>query len=621
VKTATESTRALLLVEDNPADADLVTEFLERTEGTSYRILLASRVDHALRQLRESQVDVVLLDLRLPDGSGVETVKAVLSEADQGTPVIVLTGTDDEALALSCIDAGADDYLYKGDIQPNLLHRSIGYSITRRREMQSRQRQVQRLVASSPDAVVVTDAAGVVRFANEAAFGLFGRKRANFLGDNFPFAVEDGQVEEIEIERSGSRRRAEMRVARIEWEGADAFLASIRDNTEQKQLEEKFRQAQKLEAIGRLAGGVAHDFNNLLTVILASVEVIEERTSDPAILRPARDIATAGDRAASLTRQLMTFGRQSAASPTPVDLNDLVRESERLLRRVIGEDIVLDVSLANALPRVVVDPTNIAQTIMNLAVNARDAMPHGGRLGLRTDCVRLDEEPDRTQPGWSAGEYVRLVVSDTGTGMDAATQARIFEPFFTTKAPGKGTGLGLATVYGIVRQCGGRIAVESSPGAGTRFTVHLPAAPPGEAAGGPREPSEDEATQGATVLLVEDSETVRVAAASMLRRMNYRVLEAQSGEEAVEKARNLGEDFDLLLTDILMPGMGGIQAARAIRSLLPGLPIVFMSGYFDQEGTDRGTPLPNTVFLRKPFTGETLRHALRQAMARKSGGK
>lgn len=609
--------KALLLVEDNPADADLVQEFLERAGGEQFRILLASRVEQALQRLRENKVDVVLLDLRLPDGSGIETVKAVLSEADQ-TPVIVLTGTDDEELAISCIDAGADDFLHKSEIQPNLLRRSIGYSITRRREIQSKQQQVQRLVSSSPDAVVVTDAHGAVRFANEAAIGLFGRKRGNFVGDRFPFEVRDGQVREIEVVRQGNKRLAEMRVARIEWEGAEAYLASIRDNTEQRQLEEKFRQSQKMEAIGRLAGGVAHDFNNLLTVILGSAEMLLEQTpaNDPAAAL-ARDIMTAGDRAAALTRQLLAFSRRSAADMVPVNVNQLVAEMERLLRRVIGEDVVLETRLEKNPHLVRADPTDIGQAIMNMAINARDAMPAGGTITISTENARITADSEAARKGAVPGDCLCLSVADTGVGMDEDVKASIFEPFFTTKEPGKGTGLGLATVYAFACNCGGHVSAESAPGKGAKFTISLPAlvAQPRERTPVPSTPEAFRAS--GTILVAEDEEIVREVTVRVLESFGYTVHQARDGREALQKVRELGAALDLLLADTVMPAMGGPELAGEVRRLLPDVPILMMSGYSGDALSRSPSVASELPFLHKPFSRESLSRAVRAAMEKR----
>lgn len=392
-----------------------------------------------------------------------------------------------------------------------------------------------------------------------------------------------------------------------------------RDVTARKQLEEQFRQAQKMEAVGRLSGGVAHDFNNLLGVIIGYAEFLQERLEAENSLRGSVDeILKAGKRAASLTRQLLAFSRQQVLDPKVIDLNIAVSDMEKLLRRLIGEDIELMTSLAPSLGRVKADQGQLEQVIMNLAVNARDAMPQGGKLIISTENFVMDDAFVRryaypVQPG----SYVRLTVTDTGTGMDAETKARAFEPFFTTKEKGKGTGLGLATVYGVVKQSGGYIDIESSPGVGTTFKIYLPRVDQEVDRQGPSPGVIAKAVAGReTILLVEDEGSLRTLTRTTLELGGYRVLEAKDGVDALEVTNRHNGQIDLLLTDVVMPGMGGRALAQELTRRHPETRVVYMSGYTGQTVGSQGPIDPGSDFLAKPFTREVLARKIREALDR-----
>ncbi len=383
-----------------------------------------------------------------------------------------------------------------------------------------------------------------------------------------------------------------------------------------REREAELRQAQKMEAVGRLAGGVAHDFNNLLTAITGYSELLFSQLPEGSQLREDVDeIRKASERAGNLTRQLLAFSRKQVLQPRVIDLGEIVANVEKMLRRLIGADIELTTHFGADPARVKADPGQIEQVIMNLAVNARDAMPEGGTLGIDVGSVEItsDDARDTLEPG----KYVLLEVYDTGEGMDEATRQRIFEPFFTTKPADKGTGLGLATVYGIVAQSGGHVEVESSPGKGTRFLIYLPRweGDQVEARIPPSEPSR--AAEHATILLAEDETAVRQLAARMLRERGYDVLEAPTGSEALELAKRRGiEHIDLLLTDVIMPRMSGAELTRELRALKPDLGVLFVSGY------PHGQPMESLInetgggFIGKPFTADELERAVRSALRR-----
>ena len=387
------------------------------------------------------------------------------------------------------------------------------------------------------------------------------------------------------------------------------------DTTERLALEMQLRQAQKMEAVGQLAGGVAHDFNNLLTVIGAhSSFLLESLGAEDPQREDALAIHEASFRAAGLTRQLLTFSRKQLLRPVIMDLNAVVAETSKMLARLIGDETHLDVSLAPDLGLVLADPGHIDQVVMNLTLNGRDAMPHGGRLSITTCAVDTAGDADGTTSGIPAGEYVLLEVQDTGIGMDARTKARLFEPFFTTKAPGQGTGLGLATVHGIVKQSNGHLLVESEPGKGATFRVYLPRISDGEPATKPPVTASPGARGTETVLLIEDEACVRDIATRVLRAHGYHVLEAGNGFEALGLASTFAAPIHLVLSDAAMPGMTGGETFRRLRELRPGLRVVFMSGYTDDEVLRRGVVLTNVAFVEKPFDPAELVRVVRATL-------
>src|SRR5579859_5801815 len=398
--------------------------------------------------------------------------------------------------------------------------------------------------------------------------------------------------------------------------GVPAFFEVFaEDVTEKRVLEKQLRMAQKMEAIGRLTGGIAHDFNNLLGVIIGYSRVLKKSLGpDNALAEHALEIEKAGQRAAAMTKQLLAFSRQQVLTPEILDLNALAADMEKMLPRLLGEDIEVSLELDSALGSVKADQSQVEQVIMNLAVNARDAMPTGGKLKIQTSNASLDKLYTRNHPGSKEGSYVRLTVTDTGTGMDAATLTHMFEPFFTTKERGKGTGLGLATVYGIVKQSNGYIWVESTPGNGSSFQIFLP-----EYVGHPeteaRKPSPVETLSGTEcILLAEDSEPLRKLAQSYLESGGFKVFSAGSGEEALEVAANFGGTFDLLLTDVVMPGMNGRVLAEHLLPRQPGMRVLYMSGYTDSFIAGHGVLEAGTHLLHKPFTDEVLIRKVREVL-------
>ncbi|HEY1186653.1 MAG TPA: PAS domain S-box protein, partial [Gemmata sp.] len=489
------------------------------------------------------------------------------------------------------------------------------------------------------DAILTIDGRGTVTSANRATERLFGYAAAELLGGNVSALMPEphrgehdryvadylrtGVARVIGVGREVDGRRkdgttfpAELTVTEFARDGERHFTGVLRDISARRRLEEQFRQAQKMEAVGRLAGGVAHDFNNLLTIINGYSEMLLSGcpAGDPAreMLAAVHD---AGERAARLTQQLLAFSRKSVVEPRLVDLSELVAESAKLLRRLIGEDIALAVLTDPAPVPVVIDPGQFEQVLMNLAVNARDAMPTGGRLTLETRCVDLDSGSGRSHPDLPPGRYAALRVADTGCGMSPEVRDKIFEPFFTTKGVGKGTGLGLAVVHGVVKQAGGSVAVESADGAGTTFTVLLPpatGAPAGAAPGVTRL-----APRGSeTVLLAEDEDAVRTLVRVALEGQGYTVLPASGGAEALDRLRAHPDPVHLLVTDVVMPQMSGRELAEAARAARPGLRVLYMSGYTDDALGRHGLEGTGDQFIQKPFTPLGLARRVRALLDR-----
>ncbi len=402
---------------------------------------------------------------------------------------------------------------------------------------------------------------------------------------------------------------------------SDMVILHAEDVTEQRRTQEQLWLAQRLESVGRLAGGVAHDFNNLLSVIINYSEfAIEELPEDDSIRDDLVEVLKAGHRAATLTRQLLAFSRKQVLKPRILDLNDVVRGVEELLRRLLGEDIDIVTSLADDLGRVEADPGQIEQVIVNLAVNARDAMPHGGTLLVETRDEVLDQAYSQQHEPMEPGPFVMLSVSDTGCGMDPEVRRRVFEPFFTTKERGKGTGLGLATVYGIIKQSGGYVWVYSEPGNGTTFKIYLPHS---QKVDEPSEAIQDAALQPGgteTILVVEDEDAVRRLAARVLASAGYDVHTAKCGDEALELAQTTLNKIDLLLTDVVMPGMNGRELAERLARLRPSLAVLFMSGYTDEAISHHGVIAPGISMVSKPFSAAGLLSRVRQSLDAPGGG-
>jgi PAS domain S-box-containing protein len=427
------------------------------------------------------------------------------------------------------------------------------------------------------------------------------------------------QGEVLLTRRDGSQVKVRLACRKIVSPSSETFCYEgvAEDLSAQSSLEDQLRQSQKMEAVGRLAGGVAHDFNNLLTIISGYIRMLMDTfsSSDPR-RNDADRIKNAADRATALTRQLLAFSRKQVLMPATMDLNVVVADMSKILPRLIGEDIDLAFVPGTQLASIYADRGQLEQVLLNLIVNSRDAMPEGGKITIETRNEGLDEKYTRRRRGIVPGEYVMLAVTDTGCGMDQATQARMFEPFFTTKEEGKGTGLGLATVYGIVKQSGGHISVYSEPERGTTFKVYFPATSTVRESEQPGT-SHNRLPRAETILVIEDENDLRHMIVRALGRRGYSVLQAGSGEEAIEMVQKNGQTVDILLTDIVMPGMRGTEAAQRIQALVPNLKVLYMSGYTDNALFHQNLLDARSVFIQKPFTLDVLEDKVRQALRAK----
>ncbi len=500
--------------------------------------------------------------------------------------------------------------------------------LTERKRAEEERARLAAVLDATPDVVGIADPSGNVLYLNQAARAMFGlsdaaptgkmgdhhtpASRSTILETAIPSAVKTGawRGETNLIDPSGREVPfSQVVIAHRGPDGAPLYFATIaRDISEQRELEAQLRQAQKMEAIGRLAGGVAHDFNNLLSVILSFARLVHDDLPEGHPSRPELEqIERAGERAADLTRQMLAFSRKQVLQPRVVDANDVLLAMAPMIERLVGEDLELQLALAPAPCLLKVDPPQLEQAVLNLVVNARDAMPSGGRLTIETGLVEIDESYARTHLDVRPGPHVLIAVSDTGVGMDAATKERIFEPFFTTKGPGIGTGLGLSTVFGIVRQTGGTIWVYSEPGRGTTFKLYFPRTGDPAVLHQPAPRTIPMASlRGRTVLVVEDEPQLRDVVVSVLRRAGLIVLEAARPDDALDLAASHDGPIHLLLTDVVMPGLNGKQLADRLLATRPTTRVVYMSGYTENTIVHHGVLDTGVDFLPKPVVPDAL---------------
>lgn len=609
-------TMRLLLVDDDPAVAKYLRILLRRTT-TSFEIDAVATVQDGLRALSRGLHHVCLLDFRLGPEDGLGLLR-LARERKVHTPIILLTGDEDAEVEFAALGEGAADYLNKADLNPARLEHVIGRTIARHRAdlvMRERERRVAEAEAWSLVMPAEIGLDGRWLKVSPRLATLLGYGEDELLELRITDLLHPDDVSALDQDRQRllaghgdveGERRFRRHDGTVVWmhqscslvTAEDAIplyvLTHLRDISEQKQLEERVRQAEKMEAVGHLAGGVAHDFNNLLTAILGYADLVNAQIADrPEVQADLEEVLKASRSAAALTQQLLAFSRKQRLKFEVLSVNDAITGMSNLLSRVLGEDVALVTRLA-AVRAVKADPVQLQQVLMNLAANARDAMPRGGQFTIETSSP--------------PGESVRIAVSDTGIGMTLDVKARIFEPFFTTKSAGKGTGLGLASVYGIVTQTGGTIECETSPGAGTTFVITLPVTR--ESAEAAATPAVDAGRGTGTVLVVEDQPAVRRLTRRILESRGFTILDTGDPAEALRLAA--GTAIDLVLTDVVMPGMSGPELVARIRSRAPAMPVMFMSGFTGHSALDETAGYP---FIRKPFTPDALVRTVKQALA------
>jgi two-component system cell cycle sensor histidine kinase/response regulator CckA len=631
----------LLMIEDSEDDAYLLVRELTRAgyDPIAERVESQSALEAALDR---QEWDVVTGDYSMPHFSGLAGLE-IMRARGLDVPFIFVSGTIGEERAIAAMRAGANDYVMKGNLNrlAPAIQRELRDAADRRAHrlaqaaLRESETSYRLLVEHAPVGIYRSTPAGRFLTANTALVRMLGYDSAaqllllDMARDVYADPAErqrllardaDTEREYDDFETTWKRKdghpltvQLSVRAIRGTDGHVEYYETVVRDVSEQRRLELQFLQAQKMEAIGRLAGGVAHDFNNLLTVIQSYTDLmLEDLAPEDTKRDDLLEVRKAAEAATALTRQLLAFSRRQVLQPKVLNLNTILANTEKMLRRLIGEDVRLTTSSAPDLGLVKVDPGQLEQVIMNLAVNARDAMPQGGQLTIETTNVEMDESYLRGHTVALPGRYVMLAVSDTGIGMDAATQARIFEPFFTTKEPGKGTGLGLATVYGIVKQSGGFIWVYSEPGQGTTFKVYLPLA--GGSVESEPAPTAVPPRGRETVLIAEDMAAVRAVTKQMLERQGYTVLEAPDGESALQLAGQHPGPIELLVTDVVMPMLGGRQLASRLRELRPNVKVLYISGYTDDAIVHHGILDAGIAYLQKPYTPDALARKVREVL-------
>jgi signal transduction histidine kinase/response regulator RpfG family c-di-GMP phosphodiesterase len=642
---AHDQKRRILLVDDEPQ----VLVALEDLLSDEFFVLKAQSGEDALKLIRgEPEIAVVITDQRMPRMTGDEFLTRL---DDHGATRILLTGYADLSAVIRSVNEGkifayvtkpwnADDLWMK--VHNAAEHFHLAQELTsERQQLQTKTRLLNSILDCMGEGIVAADETGRCFVFNSRAEKILGMGRrdvapadwASTFGLYLPDQKTPMPREQLPLTRilnGESFVELDMFVKNAAVAGTAVAVTAtplrdptgsliggisvMRDVTQQRQLEAQLMQSQKMEAIGQLAGGVAHDFNNLLAVIMGYGELLlGDFPSDDPKGNDVSEILAAARRGVALTRQLLAFSRQQMTQTAVLDLNEIVGGIEKMLRRLIGEHIRLSTRLAPSLGRFKADSSQVEQILLNLTVNARDAMPDGGRLRIETSNVALDEAAVALQPGATPGEYVVLTVADTGTGMDQPTQKRIFEPFFTTKEVGKGTGLGLSTVYGIVRQSGGHIVVDSEIGRGSAFSVYFPRTQSSEPVRPSMQPRPIGAKATETLLIVEDDEGVRVVAARILREQGYTVLEARRASEARRLWETHGARIDLLLTDVVMPDMNGPKLAAELSRTRPELRVLYMSGYPGAAGQDMESGERLTC-IEKPFTPASLAAKIRELL-------
>jgi len=644
----------ILLVDDDEDDYVITRNLISEIGGRRYQLEWVDNYDAALAAVQRNVHDICLLDYRLGSRTGLELLRESKSLNDR-LPMILLTGQGDHEIDIDAMKAGAADYLIKSQLDPDKLDRAIRYAIQGQHAKEHLRRErdlIGRIMETSPVGIVVADQLGKITFANLQAEKILGLTKyvitqnscsvldwhltdsegnplsgpasslKQILDSGQPvhdacYAVDSGSPTGTDPYH---RNRALLSVNAAPLFDAggkfDGMVVTVEDITARLALEAQLRHSQKMESIGQLAAGVAHDINNILTIIQGHAGLLLNVMSpDEDAVKSLKQISAASERAAGFIRHLLMFSRKQVYRTKILDLNNVLHNLEYMLPRMLGEHITLQVRCSPDLPRIAADIAMVEQIVMNLAVNARDAMPKGGQVLIETAAVEIDASYVLLHPEAHPGRFVCLTVTDTGCGMERSVLQRIFEPFFTTKEVGKGTGLGLATVYGIVKQHHGWVAVQSKVGVGTTFKVFFPAAgDAGQLSGNPQ--PESETVQGGpeTILLVEDEKDLLDLMREVLQQYKYRILTASCGSEALQIWDEHRGQIDLLLTDMIMPGgMTGDELAREMKRRKPDLKIIYASGY-TSAFVGRNFGPDNVAFLAKPYQPQQVAQLIRDTL-------
>ena len=638
---STDAKLRILIVEDVPNNAELAQRELRKAKMS----FVAKRVETReafLDALESFSPDLILSDYALPAFDGMTALRLANERAPE-VPVIMLTGSINEETAVECMKAGASDYVLKDHLVRLAPAVESALDNKRNRDMRRRAEEALRngekryrdLVETSNDLIWSMDIDGRWTFLNrQATQRIYGYEIEEMLGRRFTeFQTDEQAAEDLKVFEhiKAGQPHIQYETAHLRKDGSPVYLSfnaivlhdaaghvigttgTAADITDRRTLDAQLRQAQKMQAVGRLAGGVAHEFNNLLTVILGeSEEALKAVGESHAAHDSLKEIEAAGERAALLTRQLLAFSRQQTVEPTVFSLDALVTDLDKTLRLLISAEIELTTRTVPDLGPVKADRRQIEQVLVNLVANARSAMLGGGKLSIETANTRLDEEYTRPHADLAPGDYVVLAVRDTGTGMSEEVLSQLFEPFFTTQDPGSGTGLGLSTCHGIVKQHGGHIEAHSEVGVGTTMKVYLPRVRGEVAEPSPATPTP---TQGSeTILLVEDDAAVRGTAVRMLQRHGYTELQAGDGNEALRLLKEYRGPLHLLLTDVVMPGMGGRELADRVTDLVPGIKVLFASGYTDDVILRQRLLDGGRMLMHKPFTAQSLATKVREVL-------
>lgn len=626
----------VLIIEDDEDDFFIARSLLSKTTGISCDLEWARDYDEGLRALTSDGFDVCLVDYRLGARDGLQ----LLREAnDKGviTPLILLTGQGDYEVDVKAMMAGAADYLVKGQIDAQLLERSIRYARERKRA-EERIREQAQLLDKARDAICAYDLDRNIIYWNKSAERLTGytaEEMEELQDDEVLYRDDAEKVEKAwrtvlsegewtgdlrQVTKDGNELIVESRwtLVRDNAGRPRSVLAINTDVTERKRLESHFLRAQRMESIGNLVGGIAHDLGNLLVPILLGVKVLSSRYEDnEKTMRTLEMIRRSAQRGSDMVKQVLAFARGVEGERVHLNMDQVIKEVEKITTETFPTSIDVTIDVEDDLPMVLGDTTQLQQVIMNLCVNARDAMPDGGKLEIEASSARLSEGAAMANPDVEPGEYVCIRVADTGTGIPSDVLDKVFEPFFTTKPSGKGTGLGLSSVYSIVKSHGGFADVESEEGEGTTFRVYVPTAPPESTMDGEQEQVDLERGSGETILLVDDEEFILDTAAETLEEAGFSVLTAANGRIAIDLFKERTDEIDLVITDLMMPEVDGVETIREIRRLREDVPIIAASGMAidrSQEAIDTGAAL----FVSKPFTAEKLLAAINKVLPQKA---